>query len=72
MGIGKPSRIRPDGRGKVTGELKYMTDLTFPGMLYGKILRSAYPHAEIVSICTKRLKKWKVCERSSPIRTFQV
>ncbi|MEC1667362.1 xanthine dehydrogenase subunit D [Bacillus mojavensis] len=57
MGISKPSRIRPDGRGKVTGELKYMTDLTFPGMLYGKILRSAYPHAEIVSICTKKAEE---------------
>ncbi|MEC1620364.1 xanthine dehydrogenase subunit D [Bacillus mojavensis] len=57
MGISKPSRIRPDGRGKVTGKLKYMTDLTFPGMLYGKILRSAYPHAEIVSICTRKAEE---------------
>ncbi|WP_423752267.1 hypothetical protein, partial [Bacillus velezensis] len=32
MIINKPSRVRPDGRGKVTGELKYMTDLSFPGM----------------------------------------
>ncbi|WP_426983311.1 xanthine dehydrogenase subunit D [Bacillus cabrialesii] len=52
MTINKPSRVRPDGRGKVTGELKYMTDLSFPGMLYGKVLRSAYPHAEIALICT--------------------
>ncbi|TYS07990.1 xanthine dehydrogenase subunit D [Bacillus subtilis] len=52
MIINKPSRVRPDGRGKVTGELKYMTDLNFSGMLYGKVLRSAYPHAEIVSIYT--------------------
>ncbi|PRS06591.1 xanthine dehydrogenase subunit D [Bacillus halotolerans] len=57
MSVSKPSRIRPDGREKVTGELKYMTDLTFPGMLYGKILRSAYPHAEIVSICTKKAEE---------------
>ncbi|MEC2184264.1 xanthine dehydrogenase subunit D [Bacillus spizizenii] len=57
MMINKPSRIRPDGRGKVTGELKYMTDLSFPGMLYGKVLRSAYPHAEIVSICTMKAEE---------------
>lgn len=55
--INKPSRIRPDGRGKVTGELKYMTDLSFPGMLYGKVLRSASPHAEIVSICTMKVEE---------------
>ncbi|MED1809032.1 xanthine dehydrogenase subunit D [Bacillus subtilis] len=57
MIINKPSRVRPDGRGKVTGELKYMTDLSFPGMLYGKVLRSAYPHAEIVSVCTIKAEK---------------
>ncbi|PSA97219.1 xanthine dehydrogenase subunit D [Bacillus halotolerans] len=57
MSICKPPRIRPDGREKVTGELKYMTDLTFQGMLYGKILRSAFPHAEIVSICTKKAEE---------------
>ncbi|WP_077623653.1 xanthine dehydrogenase subunit D [Sediminibacillus massiliensis] len=47
-------RIRPDGRAKVTGELKYLTDLSFPGMLYGKILRSSFPHADIISINTER------------------
>lgn len=45
-------RVRPDGKAKVTGELKYMTDLTFPNMLYAKVLRSEYPHAEIKSIRT--------------------
>ncbi|MEH7118291.1 xanthine dehydrogenase subunit D [Neobacillus vireti] len=43
-------RIRPDGPEKVTGRMKYLTDLTFPNMLYGRILRSTEPHAEIVSI----------------------
>ncbi|WP_412095811.1 hypothetical protein, partial [Bacillus inaquosorum] len=28
MIVNKPSRVRPDGRRKVTGELKYMTDLS--------------------------------------------
>ena len=43
-------RVRPDGPEKVTGRMKYLTDLTFPNMLYGKILRSTEPHAEILSI----------------------
>ncbi|WP_112182395.1 MULTISPECIES: xanthine dehydrogenase subunit D [Paraliobacillus] len=50
-------RIRPDGKGKVTGKLQYLTDLSFPGMLYGKILRSKYPHARILAIDTKRAEQ---------------
>ena len=50
-------RIRPDGFEKVTGGLKYLTDLTFPNMLYGKVLRSTYPHAKIVSINTSNAKQ---------------
>ena len=50
-------RIRPDGYEKVTGELKYLTDLSFPNMLYGKVLRSAYPHAKILSINTEEAKQ---------------
>ena len=48
-------RIRPDGPEKVTGRLKYLTDLSFPNMLYGKILRSIHPHAEILSISTNQV-----------------
>lgn len=48
------NRIRPDGKVKVTGELKYMTDLAFPSMLYAKVLRSEHPHAAIKSIRTER------------------
>ncbi|OLS40542.1 xanthine dehydrogenase subunit D [Bacillus sp. MRMR6] len=51
-------RIRPDGPEKVTGKLKYLTDLTFPKMLYGKILRSSEPHAEILSISTEQAKQF--------------
>jgi len=50
-------RIRPDGPEKVTGRLKYLTDLKFPNMLYGKILRSAEPHAEIMSISIEKAQK---------------
>lgn len=50
-------RIRPDGLEKVTGGLKYLTDLSFPQMLYGKVLRSPYPHAKILSIRTDKAKQ---------------
>jgi 4-hydroxybenzoyl-CoA reductase alpha subunit len=43
-----------DALEKVTGRARYCNDLSFPGMLYGKIVRSVYPHAEILSIETSR------------------
>ncbi|MEO6727234.1 MAG: xanthine dehydrogenase family protein molybdopterin-binding subunit [Blastocatellia bacterium] len=47
--IGKRiSRI--DGPDKVRGKAKYTYDLNRPGMLFGKVLRSPYAHAKIVSI----------------------
>ncbi|PGS53990.1 xanthine dehydrogenase subunit D [Bacillus sp. AFS041924] len=53
----KERRIRPDGLGKVTGNMKYLTDLSFPNMLYGKVLRSTEPHAEILSISIEEAEK---------------
>ncbi|WP_018884394.1 xanthine dehydrogenase subunit D [Paenibacillus massiliensis] len=41
---------RPDGPEKVTGRLSYLTDLSHPDMLYGRVLRSEYPHARIVAV----------------------
>ena len=41
-----------DALPKATGEIEYLADLKFPGMLQGAILRSPYPHARIVSIDT--------------------
>ena len=41
---------RVDGVEKVTGKAKFVGDLVIPGMLQGKILRSSYPHARIVSV----------------------
>jgi CO/xanthine dehydrogenase Mo-binding subunit len=35
---------------KATGRAKYCSDMQFPGMLYGKVKRSPYPHAKIISI----------------------
>src|SRR5512135_41192 len=48
------SVARVDGVEKVTGRAKFVGDLHIPGMLHGKILRSAYPHALIRSIDTTR------------------
>jgi CO/xanthine dehydrogenase Mo-binding subunit len=39
-----------DALEKALGKAVYIDDITFPGMLYGKILRSPYPHARIVEI----------------------
>ena len=46
-----------DAIDKVTGRAIYIQDLKVPGMLYGKILRSKYPHARIVRIDTSKAKK---------------
>jgi CO/xanthine dehydrogenase Mo-binding subunit len=43
---------RPDGIDKVTGRAPYGADVTAPGMLTGRILRSPHAHAEILSIDT--------------------
>jgi xanthine dehydrogenase YagR molybdenum-binding subunit len=52
---GSPSVIgthvkRLDGPDKVTGRAKYTFDIARPGMLYGRIVRSPYPHARVVSV----------------------
>lgn len=46
-----------DSVDKVTGRAKYLDDMTFPGLLIGKILRSPHPHARIVSIDTSAAEK---------------
>ncbi len=43
-----------DSAGKTTGQGKYADDLSLPGMLYGKILHSPYPHAKIKRIDASR------------------
>ena len=48
---------RVDAREKVTGRAVYTYDMAFPGMLYGKLLRSPYPHARIVSVDTARARR---------------
>ena len=55
--VEKEGRIRPDGVPKVTGTLEFLTDKSFPHMLYGRVLRSEYPHAKILSINTEKAEK---------------
>ncbi len=38
---------RKDARGKVTGETKFFSDMALPNMLYARVVRSKYPHANI-------------------------
>src|SRR5262245_52366204 len=45
---------RVDGIEKVTGKAKFLGDLVIPGMLHGRVLRSSYPHARILSIDTSK------------------
>ena len=56
--IGKPYP-KKDARIKVTGECKFGADITVPGMLHGKLLRSPHPHARILNIDTSKAEKLK-------------
>ena len=54
--IGKSYR-RLDYETKVTGRAQYLADMSVPGMLHGKILRSPYPHARITRIDATKAEK---------------
>jgi CO/xanthine dehydrogenase Mo-binding subunit len=54
--IGKTVR-RLDYETKVTGQARYLADMTVPGMCHGKILRSPYPHARIKRIDASKATK---------------
>lgn len=43
---------RNDGFDKVTGRAGFTDDIYLPNMLYGKVLRSPYAHAKVISIDT--------------------
>jgi CO/xanthine dehydrogenase Mo-binding subunit len=49
--------IRPDGVDKVTGRARFGADLTLPGQLVGRVLRSPHAHARVVSIDTSRAEQ---------------
>jgi len=46
--------VRLHGPDKVTGAARYTFDVSLPGMLHAKVLRSPHPHARIRSIETAR------------------
>ena len=48
---------RIDAVERVTGEAIYAEDINLPGMLYGAILRSPYPHARILRINTAKAER---------------
>jgi len=48
---------RIDGPLKVTGEATYTTDISLPGMLFARILRSPHPHAKIIRVDVARAAK---------------
>ncbi len=46
-----------DSLEKALGKAIYINDMTFPGMLHGKILRSPYPHARIAQIDVSQARR---------------
>src|SRR5438445_1911918 len=45
-----------EGLGKVSGQARYSGDVTLPGLVWGKALRSPLPHARILRIDTSKAK----------------
>ncbi len=48
---------RLDGAERVSGRAVYTADVQLPGMLWGKILRSPYPHARIKKMDVRRAEE---------------
>lgn len=48
---------RPEAREKVTGEAVYSDDISFPGMLYGAVLRTGIPHGVVKNIDITRAER---------------
>ncbi len=53
--VGQPV-APPESVDKVTGRARFTDDYVFPGMLIGRTLRSAYPHARIRRIDTAKAR----------------
>jgi len=54
--VGK-SLTKPDAYAKVSGQTKFADDLSLPRMLYGRILRSPYPHARVLHVDTSAARE---------------
>ena len=68
---------RRDGREIVTGGTRYVNDLQFSNLLYGKVLRSPHPHALIAKVDKRRaialpgvraVLAWKTCRTGGEAR----
>jgi len=64
--VNKPIK-RIDAYEKVTGKAKFGADLSFPNMLYGKVLRSKYPYAQILFVMGVTINEDKVVEKANKI-----
>jgi CO/xanthine dehydrogenase Mo-binding subunit len=53
--VGRPTP-RIDAVDRVTGRARYTRDVSLPGMLYARILRSPHPHARITGIDVSKAK----------------
>jgi CO/xanthine dehydrogenase Mo-binding subunit len=58
-GIVGRSPPRKDGADKVTGRARYLDDLSFPGQLWGRTVRSQVPHGRIKSISWDANFDWR-------------
>src|SRR5450755_4430744 len=56
--VGKPV-ARKEGREKVTGQARYVDDITFPGMLFGVTVRSPVARGRIRNIEFKGDVPWE-------------
>ena len=54
--VGRP-RTRVDGIARVTGQARYTQDLSLPGMLHVRMLRSPYPRARVRSVDASRAER---------------
>jgi CO/xanthine dehydrogenase Mo-binding subunit len=66
---------RPDSRPHITGQTRYIDDMSFPDMLHMKVLRSAHAHARIVSIDLSEAEKMPgvaatLTGREIPVNSF--
>ena len=50
VSVAGKSATRRDLREKITGRARYTADIKLPGMLYGHVLRSPHPHANVLSV----------------------
>jgi len=46
------SLLRADAVAKVTGQARYVEDMTLPGLLHGRVLRSPHHHARLLGLDT--------------------